>query len=287
MRTRHIDAILATAILSLVCGCGQVAAPSVSPNVPLAMKVLAKQGPAGATLMAAPSLVDLLGLLHGAGVSPGLDDCTQFSQMPPIRADCWLDVKDPGNSLLVAAVVDEPCAATNSVTAELPAANELTVTAAHTAACLATPGGPKGGAQGIPTLSLLSIPLTALPSDEITVTLVHTGISVSPTKVSVDLRQPLTIHTSAPAVANDVATAITSAEKDTDRRAASPGQIVSLLAVGTSRWSDTSLGCPNPGQTYSPADARGYVVLLRGGDHTAWEYHVSGSLLAFCGQVPY
>jgi hypothetical protein len=288
MRLRSVSASVIVALLCVVSGCGNPVKPSVLVTPPaISIAVMAQQGPRGGTLAAASSLVDLLGLLHGLGVDPSLDECNRFAQIPPIRAACWLDVKDPGNSLMIAAVLDEPCTVTTAVSGVL-SLDEITITVVHTGSCSATPGAPKGGAQPAPTLSLLSIPLSALPASEITVNLVHTGASIPVARVPVDLRQPLTIHTNVEAVRSDVVTAISSAERDAGNRIAFPAQIL-FLGIGTGRWTDTSLGCPVAGQSVSSADARGYVVYLRstGQPNTALEYHASGTQLAFCGQVTY
>ncbi len=251
-----------------------LASPS---SIPLT--VIAKQGfRAGPPLFAAPSLVDLLGLLHGVGVYPDLDECDRFRDL---RDTCWLDVQDPGNSLMVAALVDEPCMLTNSITAALVTTTEIGISVANSGSC------PKGEPPG-PNLSLLAIPLRALPSDEITVILQHPGIPAHTAKMMVDLRQPLDIHTDVRVRATEVISSIESAERDAIQRVP-PGHTVTFQRVGTNRWSDTALGCSVEGQTYQPADAKGFVVFMRGSDQPqlAMEYHVSGPTVVFCGRVAY
>jgi hypothetical protein len=166
---------------------------------------------------------------------------------------------------------------TDSVTAALTATNEITITVVNSGRC--------GGVPALPTLSLLAIPLSALPADEITVKLLHPGMPTYSAKAMVDLRQPLDIHTDLPARISDVKTAISAAERDARSRVA-PGQAVSFLAVDADRWTETGLGCPVQGKAYQPADARGFVIFFSSTDQAQpMEYHISGANLAFCGRV--
>jgi hypothetical protein len=278
MRTKLLNAVAASALVAALAGCGggEVPSPSIS------LTKLSHEGfEGGATqLVAAPSLPDLLGLLHGVGVFPSLDECNRFRQF---RAQCWLDVKDPGNSLMVAGLVDLPCKATDSTSATMSATTELTITVANSGDC-----GRGSGMAPLPFLSLMAIPLSALPADEITVRLLHTGVSVPVAKMMVDLRRPLNVHSDVLGLTTEVIAAHTTAMADAGTRVVYPGQ-VSLLAIGTNRWTDTALGCLIPGQKHAPSDARGYVVFLRGSDQPqlAMEYHVSGTTVAFCGRVAY
>lgn len=279
-----LDAFAAIALSTIVAGCGRGLAPAAvvtPPSIPVTE--LTQEGflfGAGQpALMAAPSLTDLLGLLHGVGVFPGLDEC---NRLPQVRAQCWLDVKDPGNSLMVAAAVEEPCMLTNSVTAALSATDEVTITVVNSGSC------GHGGMAPLPSLSLLAIPLSALPADEITVKLTHTVVATPPAKMMVDLRRPLNIYTDAQTRSNEVLAAVKAATNDAMNRVVFPAQF-SFLAIGTDRWTDMGLGCPIPGQAYTPADARGYVVFLRESDQSqlAMEYHVSGTTAVFCGRVAF
>lgn len=288
MRYKLLNAVAATVLLTVVVGCGRnllpaaVATPtSVATASSIPVTELTHEGflfgAAQPALLAAPSLADLLGLLHGVGVFPRLEEC---NRLPQLRAQCWLDVKDPGNSLMVAAAVEEPCMVTNSVTAALTATNEIDVTVVNSGSC------GQGGMAPLPFLSLLAIPLSALPADEITIKLLHTGVATPPAKMMVDLRRPLNIYADVQTRMNEVLAAITAATNDAMNRVVFPAQF-SFLAIGTDRWSDSGLGCPIPGQAYTPADARGYVVFLRESDQPllAMEYHVFGATLVFCGRV--
>jgi hypothetical protein len=282
MRCKFRNAFATFALLTVVVGCGSVPADNavVTPSIPVT--VITNTGFGGGAsntgIVAAPSLTDLLGLVHGLGFFyPRLDECTR---VPQFRAQCWLDVKDPGNSLLVAAYVDVPCTVTQSVTAALSLPTEVTIVVVSTPACQ------NGGELPAANLSLLAIPLTLLPVDEVTVNVLHTGISVPTAKMMVDLRRPLNVATDMQARVDEFHAATTEATNDALTRVP-PGQTASFLAFGTNRWTDTSLGCPVLGKPSVAADARGYVIFLRGSDQPqlAMEYHVSGANVAFCGRV--
>jgi len=239
MRYKFRNAFATFALLMVVVACGSV--PTESPVAAAAsvpVTVITDTGFGGGSgtpgLVAAPSLTDLLGLVHGLGFYPSLDECTR---VPQFRPQCWLDVKDPGSSLLVAAYVDVPCTLTQSVTAALSLPTEVTITVVSTPACQ------NGGELPAAHLSLLAIPLTLLPVDEVTVNALHTGISVRTAKMMVDLRRPLNFATDMQARTNEFDAATTEATNDALTRVP-PGQTVSFVAFGTNRWTDTSLGCP-------------------------------------------
>jgi hypothetical protein len=284
MSDKSRTALATFALLTVVVGCGNVPADNaVATAASIPVTVITNTGFGGGAsntgIVAAPSLTDLLGLVHGLGFFyPRLDECTR---VPQFRAQCWLDVKDPGNSLLVAAYVDVPCTVTQSVTAALSLPTEVTIVVVSTPAC-------QNGGYAAPTanLSLLAIPLTLLPVDEVTVNVLHIGISVPTAKMMVDLRRPLNLATDMQARTNEFHAATTAATNDALTRVP-PGQTVSFVAFGTNRWTETSLGCPVPGEAYQLADARGYVIFLRGSDQPQldMEYHVSGTYVAFCGRV--
>jgi hypothetical protein len=275
MRSKLLNGSAAIALLTAWWSCGET-----QPTIAITQLSAYGFGGTGQALLAAPSLVDLLGLVYGMGSRPGLDECQRFQDL---RATCWLDVKDPGNSLILAGVVDEPSCRAASITATSSGTNEVTITVDNGWGCAL--GG--GGASSSSHLSLLAIPLTALPVDEITLKLVHTGLAVPMAKMMVDLRRPLNTHQDVQTVINEVRAASSAVVNDAFSRVA-PGQGFSLLAIGTNRWTDTGLGCPRPGQPFTPADARGYVVFLTEyHPNSAMEYRVSGANVAFCGRVAY
>jgi len=276
--------VTAAVLMGVLVGCAGVRSPSAvaTPHtVPITQ--LSKQGfrfgayqPA---VSAAPSLIDLLGLLHGVGVFPSLEECNRF---PYLRPACWMDIKDPANSLMVAAFVDVPCMLTDSVTAAMSATTELTITVMSSGRCI------KPATQSLPYLTLLAVPLSAVPAEEITVRVVHSGVRLPTARTMVDLRQPLNTSTDLHGRIAEVLGALDAATNDGVKRVP-PGQSLSFVAIWTSRWKDTGLGCPVHGQQVRAASTPGYVVLMKGSDQPllAMEFHVSGPALAFCGRVPY
>src|SRR5260370_18099447 len=258
MRCKFRNAFAAFALLGVAVGCGSVPADNaVTTPASIPLTVIANDGLVGGPmLVAAPTLTDLLGLVYGLGTLTSLDEC---NRLPQVRAQCWLDVKDPGNSLLVAARIDEPCMLTQSVTAALSLPTEVTISVINTTICIPRMPPP-------PHDTLLTIPLTVLPTDELTVRLLHVGLTTPVAKMLVDLRQPLDVVTDMRARINEVIAAGAAATNDAVTRVP-PGQSVSFVALGTNRWIDTSLDCPVQGKSYSPSHARRYVIFLRGSDH--------------------
>jgi len=47
-----------------------------------------------------------------------------------------------------------------------------------------------------------------------------------------------------------------------------PQRRIQLIEVETMRWSDASLGCPQPDQSYSEIEIPGYRIILQAGDNT-------------------
>jgi hypothetical protein len=236
--------------------------------------------------------VDLQSLIFAIGTYPNLSDCRQ-SRATAMKSECWLDVKDPGNVVLIGALVELPCAE-NHFSATLSAPDEITITAIHRAAPYPPGFLPSGApspqpgfcAKGLTpvwTLSLLAIPLSRLPKGEVTIRLVHPAVKISASKTAVDLKPPLHLSTNLDGAIGQVGAALNLATEDARSRVG-PGQSASLVWLGTDRWPDTSLGCPVSGQQYEPVPSTGYVVVLKGTDSSpANEYHVSGTLERYCG----
>ncbi len=288
-------------VLAILAGCGAPDNPGAQSTsataTPVPFTVLSQAGPLYTRdypdLFAAPSLVDLQGLIYGLGSNPPLNNCQRAQS---IRRQCWLDIKDPGDAMLVAAYIDVPCAQSEP-SATFSAPNEITITVVDKA--IAIPSGflpnnapsPKPGEcpKGSPapaTLSLLAFPLTAVPADELTIKVVHPAIQIPDAKTVVDLKVPLNISRNLDARIAEVRAATEQAFQDALTRLP-PGASVGFLELGTAQWPDTSLGCPVAGGQYAAVASTGYVVLLKGSDQPslAMEYHSSGSLKQFCGRV--
>ena len=289
-------------LVTVLVGCGNPSEPHAhtSPTAtPLAVAVLSHVGPhylgAYPNLFAAPSLIDIQSLIFAIGSNPNLDDCRR-SPAKIMKSQCWLDVKDPGNAMLIGALVEVPCAESH-FSATLSALDEITIVVIDRASPY-TPGfipsgapSPKPGAcaKGFTpawTLSLLAIPFSALPADELTIKVVHPALDIPVSKTMVDLRRPLNISTDLSARIAEVRAAINLAFQDALTRV-TPGQSVGVVALGTQRWPDTGLGCPVAGQQYAAITSMGYLVLLKGSDQPSllMEYHASGNTLRFCGRT--
>lgn len=292
--TRLVTTLMSVAVLASCSNPADQHARISPVSNQLPVTVLSKIGPnlAGGrqNLFAAPALVDLQGLAFGYWSNPNFYDCRR-SQAPFFRNMCWLDIKDPGNAMLVGAYVDDLCA-DSTFSATLSAPHEVTITVAYRP----TPRPPflQGPAQSLkpgqcpqePTqalLSLLAIPLTALPADELTIKLVHPGVDLPAWKTMVDLKRPLNISNDLDSAIGRVGAALKLASSDAASRA-SLGGSASILWFGTGRWPDTGLGCPVSGQRYEAVTSMGYVIVMKGADQSsATEYHVSRNLLRFCG----
>lgn len=301
-RTTRAAALLI--LLALLGGCGKLPqgnAQTSPTGSTLPFTILSHVGPrylgAYPNLFAAPSLLDLEALVFAVGTNPNLEDC-RGSRAPIMKSQCWLDMKDPGNSMLIAAYVDLPCSQSD-LSATLSAPNEVTLTVTDYAGPF-PPGflassapSPKPGdcPKSMPSpamLSLLAIPITSLPADELTIKLVHPLADVAVGRTMVDMKSPL--HISGGALDAQIAvaqTALSLASADALKRV-SPGQSTRFLLFGTGRWPDTSLGCPVSGQNYNAVESTGYIVLLKPTDQPSkvMEYHISGSLATFCGLQP-
>lgn len=282
-------------LLAVVASCTteRTLQTSLTPPPRLPITVLSHVGPTSPrSLFAAPSLVDLQGLIFAIGTNPNLGDC-RLSRAKVMKSACWLDITDPGNALLIGALVELPCAE-NHFSATFSAADEITITAIHRVPPYPPGFLPSGGpppqpgfcAKGITpawTLSLLAIPLSALPEDELTIKLVHPAVDLPISRTTVDLKRPVNTSTNLDHAIGQVQAALNLATNDALSRV-SPGQSASIVWFGTDRWSDTSLGCPVSGQHYDAAISPGYIVVVQPTDKpTSTEYHVSGNLLRSCG----
>ncbi len=264
---------------------------------PVSVSILSHQGALVVrdypSLFAAPSLIDLQGLVFGLGSNPRLSDCQQARVL---RGGCWLDITDPGNAMLIAAYVEVPCAQTE-LSAAITAPDEVTITAVDGAVAVPPgflpssapslkPGECPKGAGAAPMLSLLAIPLSSLPATELTLKVDHVGIQIAEAKTKVDLQRPLNISRNLDARIAEVRAATQLALQDAMTKVPA-GKSVGFRAIGTGRWTDTGLGCPVAGQQYSAITAPGFWVMLESSDQPtmALEYHLAGGVEAFCGRV--
>ena len=60
---------------------------------------------------------------------------------------------------------------------------------------------------------------------------------------------------------------------------------IELLSFEAKVWSDSSLGCPQPGMRYLQVLSEGYLIRLSAGDQT-YNYHGGGNRAPFLCQQP-
>ncbi len=60
-----------------------------------------------------------------------------------------------------------------------------------------------------------------------------------------------------------------------------PQRRIELVEVEALRWSDTSLGCPQPDQTYSEIEIPGYRIILQAGDNN-YAFHTDFDRVLAC-----
>lgn len=70
----------------------------------------------------------------------------------------------------------------------------------------------------------------------------------------------------------EAARAVEASRKDLAKRLDVPVEEVSVLQVEPVEWSDSSLGCPEPGKMYAQVITPGYRVMLKAKSRT-YEYH--------------
>lgn len=206
----------------------------------------------GTPIAVSTDLADLQALIIGSGGRPGYDPCPS----QPHRGKCWSELSSPPNTLFVATVLEPFCAQARVIGATLVPPRDLRV-AAEYESC------PRGfGSAAVPTLSVLGVPLAALPAEILTVSLdLYSKTSVNPEtgetrSTLVDLRTPA-MPTPSPAVRQDsVRRAVNAAEVAVLADQSRPvGTQVTQLAVLRTPAADT---CARPSQ----ADPIGAAITL-------------------------
>lgn len=61
--------------------------------------------------------------------------------------------------------------------------------------------------------------------------------------------------------------------RDAASRLGVPASQLSVVRVEARQWSDSSLGCPQPGLLYAQVITPGYLVLVGGGGRQPLEFH--------------
>jgi hypothetical protein len=104
--------------------------------------------------------------------------------------------------------------------------------------------------------------MTPLPSDSTPTTLVPPQQGDS-TPMPPDLQTP---------AASGLENLIEQAKQDLAQRLTIPTSQITLVEATAVEWSDSSLGCPQPGMEYLQVITPGYRILLEAGG-TQYEYH--------------
>jgi hypothetical protein len=88
-----------------------------------------------------------------------------------------------------------------------------------------------------------------------------------------------------PAVPPESRAAVELAHDDLAAQLGIPREQVQVLSVAPVTWSDTSLGCPQPGMVYAQVLVPGYLVVLSDGQQR-YAYHTdSGRRAVRCGEA--
>lgn len=91
--------------------------PSPLPALGIPVSVLGTGFLASHAVLAAPSMSDLLGLVHGVRMEPEFDQCNEPAQFHSgIPRACGTDIHDPGDALLISATVLQACVRPRSIT---------------------------------------------------------------------------------------------------------------------------------------------------------------------------
>ncbi len=76
------------------------------------------------------------------------------------------------------------------------------------------------------------------------------------------------------------------AMEDLSQRLSIDKSLIIPQPLVATRWPDASLGCPEPGQTYSPSETMGYEIMLKvrpeGGLEQIYTYHSDLERIVFC-----
>ena len=77
--------------------------------------------------------------------------------------------------------------------------------------------------------------------------------------------------------------AVSAAKKDLVQKKGLSAETITLVEASEVEWSDTSLGCPEPGMMYAQVITPGFRIMLSAGGET-YEYHsdTAGSRVITC-----
>ncbi|MDX2140136.1 MAG: hypothetical protein SF123_18760 [Chloroflexota bacterium] len=145
---------------------------------------------------------------------------------------------------------------------------------------------PAGQPTLAPTLTL--IPATQTP----TPTVIPATITNDPALISAESLLTATIAPQATATVRTLAESdpiaaelIAIAQRQVAEETGLPTQRIRVIAVETMRWSDSSLGCPQPEQTYAQVEIDGYRIVLMAGDRE-YIFHTDFDRIIRCETEP-
>lgn len=277
-------ALLAAVCLAVVaCGSTAPRTPAAGAAGTLTLTVLADKGPAavpgnsGPPVLAATSLTDLRSIAAGAGVAGCPSSAARL---------CWEGVTDSDSTVFMALWLHVACSPSDSVETTLQGAS-LTVKVDSRGQC-----PPGMASSATPLYSLVSVPLHALPTGVIQVTLRHLSDGKAVDAINnvlgtshgvLDLRPPASPQPNAQDRTDQLRKAIALA------KTAPPNPFGKrdnwLVEVGTERWPQGDLGCATPPAATAEKETWGYLLVLSNHESAA-EYHVSGNQAIFCRSRP-
>jgi hypothetical protein len=138
----------------------------------------------------------------------------------------------------------------------------------------------------VPTLTLIAATQTPLP------TTIPPTITSDPALISAESLLTATTAPQATATARNLAESdpiaaelIAIARRQVADETGLPTQRVRLVSVETVRWSDSSLGCPLPDQTYTQIEIDGYRIVLMAGERE-YIFHTDFDRIIRCENEP-
>lgn len=105
----------------------------------------------------------------------------------------------------------------------------------------------------------------------------------TPTRIIASGQQAPTPEEKKVSVLPQADTAIAAARADLAKRLGVAAETIEVAVVTKTDWSDTSLGCPQPGYMYAQVITPGYKIILKAQDKE-YEYHTDdqGSSVVLC-----
>ncbi len=87
-----------------------------------------------------------------------------------------------------------------------------------------------------------------------------------------------------PMISTVAVQAVAAARRDLAVRAGVEPDAIIVCQIKEMEWPDESLGCPEPGRTYTPRPTKGYVIVLDAVSRE-YEYHAdAGGRVTYCGK---